>query len=310
MTENYRNKEKRGFSLPGLSSIAKIFFTTPLLRILILVIVASQGILFFLLAKNLNYAPRIILAVLILPLGFIAVAAGFFFIDLITRNKTVPKAEAKYPIQEIIIVGAIVILLFLFFNYNNLGLFLQKSDAVYKNLVIAGLISLISNFAVPLTFLFIVGNRLANLGFKLTSTGFMILCLFILSIFFSVFWAYQTNTSFLFQLKGFFSIFILYLLISGSEEFSWRVVLQTRIELLSKRPLDAIAITSFLFALFHFFKNKALMFEGAGNLLIVSKCFAIQGFLGLIFGYLYYRTKSLPSVAILHALINTIGRLL
>ncbi len=74
------------------------------------------------------------------------------------------------------------------------------------------------------------------------------------------------------------------------EEVIFRSILQTRLEqALSVK--EALLITSFLFGLMH-------SGYGAFNEIIYT------GFVGLILGFAFYKTKSLPFIAVLHGFVN------
>jgi uncharacterized protein len=74
------------------------------------------------------------------------------------------------------------------------------------------------------------------------------------------------------------------------EEVIFRSILQTRLEQ-ALSVQEALLITSFLFGLMH---------SGYGNFNEIL----YTGFVGLILGFAFYKTKSLPFVAVLHGFVN------
>jgi membrane protease YdiL (CAAX protease family) len=74
------------------------------------------------------------------------------------------------------------------------------------------------------------------------------------------------------------------------EEIIFRSILQTRIEQALSMQ-EALLITSFLFGLMH---------SGYGTFNEIL----YTGFVGLVLGFAFYKTKSLPFVAILHGFVN------
>ena len=85
-------------------------------------------------------------------------------------------------------------------------------------------------------------------------------------------------------------ILIMVFFVGLVEEIIFRSILQTRLEQALSVP-EAILITSFLFGLMH---------SGYGTFNEIL----YTGFVGLILGLLFYKTKSLPFVAVLHGFVN------
>jgi membrane protease YdiL (CAAX protease family) len=83
---------------------------------------------------------------------------------------------------------------------------------------------------------------------------------------------------------------IMVLFVGLVEEIIFRSILQTRIEQALSMP-EALLITSFLFGLMH---------SGYGTFNEIL----YTSFVGLVLGFAFYKTKSLPFVAILHGFVN------
>ena len=74
------------------------------------------------------------------------------------------------------------------------------------------------------------------------------------------------------------------------EELIFRSIIQTRLEQ-ALSAIESILITSFLFGLMH---------SGYGTFYEIL----YTGFVGLFMGFAFYKTRSLPFVAVLHGLVN------
>jgi membrane protease YdiL (CAAX protease family) len=111
---------------------------------------------------------------------------------------------------------------------------------------------------------------------------------------------------FIFLNKKPFSYMLLYLityiLIAFSEEYLFRALLQSRLETVFRNKLNSIAFASLLFGLIHIPINSR-MYEWP---LSITFCLGINTFGGLIYGYIYYKTRSLWLVTIVHAWSGTI----
>lgn len=83
---------------------------------------------------------------------------------------------------------------------------------------------------------------------------------------------------------------IMIFLVSPVEEMIFRSILQNRLEIVLGGR-EALIITSILFGLMH---------SGYGNIIEI---FYIS-FVGALLGFLFYRTRSLPLVALIHGFIN------
>ena len=84
--------------------------------------------------------------------------------------------------------------------------------------------------------------------------------------------------------------FIMVFFVGLVEEVIFRSILQTRLEQ-ALSAQEALLITSFIFGLMH---------SGYGTFNEVL----YTGFVGLILGFAFYKTKSLPFIAVLHGFVN------
>jgi len=108
---------------------------------------------------------------------------------------------------------------------------------------------------------------------------------------------------------GFPVSFTYFLLMSGfSEEFLFRVFIQTRCSLLLKSKIGGVLISPLLFGLPHF---SGIMWWYPGTKLVQAFCraFFIQTFMGILLGILWERTRSLIPGVILHSGINGLNNL-
>lgn len=88
------------------------------------------------------------------------------------------------------------------------------------------------------------------------------------------------------------------------EEFFYRGLMQPRLERFFADPLHGLVVATLLFGLAHF---PHLLFQGytVPQALVTSLFY--QGNAGLFFGVLYYKTRNLGPLVLLHALFNSWG---
>jgi membrane protease YdiL (CAAX protease family) len=111
-----------------------------------------------------------------------------------------------------------------------------------------------------------------------------------------------------------FSFFWIAIEAGLNEEFLFRAVLQTRLSALFRSPVAAICVTALLFGLGHapgLYLRGGLDDEGAShNLLeVVAYTIGVLSPMGLLFGLIYARTKSLLLVVLLHATVDVLPNL-
>ena len=99
-----------------------------------------------------------------------------------------------------------------------------------------------------------------------------------------------------------------------NEEFLYRAVLQTRLSALFKSPVAAICVTALLFGLAHapgLYLRGGLDDAGAShNLpLVIAYTIGVLSPMGLLFGLIYARTKSLLLVVLLHGVVDVLPNL-
>lgn len=80
------------------------------------------------------------------------------------------------------------------------------------------------------------------------------------------------------------------------EEVLYRGLFQSRLQTVLKNPIHAILLASIVFGLTHFPVNTKLYGYTTG----LATCIGNNAFGGLFIGYLYYKTRSLPTVIIFH----------
>lgn len=96
-----------------------------------------------------------------------------------------------------------------------------------------------------------------------------------------------------------------------NEEFLFRAVLQTRLSAWFKSPIAAICVTALLFGLAHapgLYLRGGLDDDGAShNLLdVVAYTIGVLSPMGLLFGLIYARTRSLLLVVLLHGMVDVL----
>ena len=94
-----------------------------------------------------------------------------------------------------------------------------------------------------------------------------------------------------------------------NEEFLFRAVLQTRLSAWFKSPIAAICVTALLFGLAHapgLYLRGGLEDAGSSNnwLMVVAYTIGVLSPIGLLFGMIYARTKSMLLVVLLHAMVD------
>ena len=99
-----------------------------------------------------------------------------------------------------------------------------------------------------------------------------------------------------------------------NEEFLFRAVLQTRLSALFKSPIAAICVTALLFGLAHapgLYLRGGLDDDGASHnlLAVIAYTIGVLSPMGLLFGLIYARTKSLVLVVLLHAMVDVLPNL-
>ncbi|MFT3729060.1 MAG: CPBP family intramembrane metalloprotease [Terricaulis sp.] len=94
-----------------------------------------------------------------------------------------------------------------------------------------------------------------------------------------------------------------------NEEFLYRAVLQNRLSAWFKSPIAAICVTALLFGLAHapgLYLRGGVDDDGASHnlLMVVAYTIGVLSPVGVLFGMLYARTKSLLLVVLLHGLVD------
>ena len=173
-------------------------------------------------------------------------------------------------------------------------------------------------FAVPLIFMKLRGNSFSSMGLSssnwkqnLKVAGIVLACLAIPCVFLigdAANLILGGQVSLLRALPAFFIYFIHNVARSGlPEEFFFRVFVQTRLSQILRSRLGGILVASLLFSLVHI---PTLMQE-SGLTLSEAFCsaFFMQGFIGLMLGVLWDRTRNLLPGVLVHSGINALNNL-
>jgi len=108
---------------------------------------------------------------------------------------------------------------------------------------------------------------------------------------------------------GFFASFAYYFLMSGfSEEVLFRAFIQTRFSKILKSSMSGILITSLIFGLVHIEEVMRLnpqmtIFEAFPRVMF------LHAFIGIVFGLLWERTRSLIPCVFLHSAVNGLNNI-
>lgn len=99
-----------------------------------------------------------------------------------------------------------------------------------------------------------------------------------------------------------------------NEEFLYRAILQTRLSAWFKSPIAAVCITALLFGLAHapgLYLRGGIEDDGASNnaLMVIAYTISVLSPIGLLFGLIYARTKSLILVVLLHGMVDVLPNL-
>lgn len=142
---------------------------------------------------------------------------------------------------------------------------------------------------VPLLFLLLCGNPPADLGCGKPRSDWRGMALWAGLLFLAVAKAATAGGNVLAGVAG-------SLVLAGfAEELLFRVGLQTRLEAVLGNPLQAMVIAAPIFALIHLTAPQEQPLWSLANAL------GAKAMLGLVFGHLYYRTRSLWPGMLLHA---------
>lgn len=142
---------------------------------------------------------------------------------------------------------------------------------------------------VPLVFLLLCGNRPADLGFRKPRSDWRGLAVWAGLFALAVGKAFLGGGDVLSGVAG--SV----ILAGFAEELLFRAALQTRLEIVLGDPLKAMVIASPIFALIHLTAPQEQPLWSLANAL------GAKAMIGLLLGYLYYRTRSLWPGVLLHA---------
>jgi membrane protease YdiL (CAAX protease family) len=243
---------------------------------------------------------------------------------LLTRGADAPAIEVKRPPLE---AGAFVIYLALY-AVGFLGFGMSAARAALpagreQELLVMGL-KLGVHIVLPCLLLLALGVRLAPLfqaglkGRKFWRTLIVMSALFLgLMCFISPSLQHIANLHAAPQVLAVMAplSFVWIAIEAGlNEEFLFRAVLQTRLSALFRSPIAAICVTALLFGLAHapgLYLRGGLDDDGASHnlLAVIAYTIGVLSPMGLLFGLIYARTKSLLLVVLLHAMVDVLPNL-
>jgi len=172
-------------------------------------------------------------------------------------------------------------------------------------------------FALPLAFLKWRGNSFSSLGFSLANwrqnlkiAGIILACMAIPSVFMigdTASLILSGKIGLIQAIPAFLLYFIHNIARSGlPEEFFYRVFVQTRLSQILKSRLGGILITSLLFGLVHI-PNVMQWYPEMTLSEAFCSAFFMQCFIGLIFGFIWERTRNLIPGVLVHSGINALN---
>jgi len=248
-------------------------------------------------------------------LAYFAMSAGIllliWLIIAITEKIKFKEIQTQKPGLELVFAGLIFII-FDFIPFPGLGIGDKWffSTIIYKEMLL---------FVFPLVFLILRKYSLSSLGLSLRNwkqnfgIGTLIfLCMAIPSALFvsnTASLIFSGRLSLTLAAVGFPILFLHNIFLSGlPEEFFFRVFIQTRISVLLKSTVGGILLASLFFGLIHI-DDLLRLYPDMTLSAAFSKAFFIQGFTGLVEGFLWARTRNLAPGIIVHSGINALNNL-
>lgn len=239
----------------------------------------------------------------------------------LTLGAQAPPIEAKRPALE---SGAIIVYLALYaVLFTGFGMSAARAafpEGPQQEALVMG-VKLIAHVVLPALILVLLGVRLAPLfqaglsGRKFWRTlivlGAIILALLCV-ISPSLKNIADTNAAFA-TLAWVAPVSFVWIAIEAglNEEFLFRAVLQTRLQALFKSPWAGVFVSALVFAVAHvpglFLRGGADTDGSSADLVqVIAYTFAVLAPMGLLFGLIYARTKSLLLVVLLHGLVDVL----
>ncbi len=239
----------------------------------------------------------------------------------LTIGANAPPIEVKRPgLESGVIILYLALYAVLFTGFGMSAARAAVPEGQTQELLVMGL-KLLAHVILPALILVLLGARLSPLfqaglsGRKFWRT-LIVLGLIILGLLCFISPSLQniaaTNTAFATLAWVAPVSFIWIALEAGlNEEFLFRAVLQTRLQALFRSPRAGVFVSALVFAVAHapglYLRGGAEVHGSSADLLqVIAYTFAVLAPMGLLFGLIYARTKSLLLVVLLHGLVDVL----
>jgi len=239
----------------------------------------------------------------------------------LTLGAQAPPIEVKRPALE---SGAIIVYLALYaVLFTGFGMSAARGvfpEGPQQELLVMGL-KLLVHIVLPAALLLLLGARIAPLFFTRTRTFTFWFTLIVLgAIFVGLLSVISPSLQNIAATNATPSLlawvapvsFVWVTIEAGlNEEFLFRAVLQTRLSAWFRSPWAGVIVTSLLFGLAHapgLYLRGGLDVDGSSPdlLQVIAYTIAVLAPMGLLFGLIYARTKSLLLVVLLHGLVDVL----
>jgi len=246
---------------------------------------------------------------------YVALSAGIVLLCWLavglTERTPLPQIRVERPWSEL----AFACIVFLAFEYGHFPRISVGSGWLLPSIVYKG----IWLFAIPCAFLLLRRHGPASLGFSrrglarnLGLGGIIFACMAIPSAFF----VSDTGHGLLSgeiapaaAATGFVSLFFRNVALAGfPEEFFFRAYVQTRVGVVLRSRLAGLLLVSLFFGMIHV-EDLTRAYPGLSWTDAFARAFFLQGFLGLVLGVLWERTRSLVPGVFLHSAVNALNNL-
>jgi membrane protease YdiL (CAAX protease family) len=239
----------------------------------------------------------------------------------LTTGAKAPSIEVKRPgLESGVIVLYLALYAVLFTGFGMSAARAAVPEGQMQEVLVMGL-KLLAHVILPALILVMLGARLSPLfqaglsGRKFWRT-LIVLGLIILGLLCVISPSLQniaaTNTAFA-TLAWVAPVSFIWIAIEAglNEEFLFRAVLQTRLQALFRSPWAGVFVSALVFAVAHapglYLRGGAEVHGSSADLLqVIAYTFAVLAPMGLLFGLIYARTKSLLLVVLLHGLVDVL----
>jgi len=239
----------------------------------------------------------------------------------LTTGAKAPPIEVKRPgLESGVIVLYLALYAVLFTGFGMSAARAAVPEGQTQEVLVMGL-KLLAHVILPALILVMLGARLSPLfqaglsGRKFWRT-LIVLGLIILGLLCVISPSLQniaaTNTAFA-TLAWVAPVSFIWIAIEAglNEEFLFRAVLQTRLQALFRSPWAGVFVSALVFAVAHapglYLRGGAEVHGSSADLLqVIAYTFAVLAPMGLLFGLIYARTKSLLLVVLLHGLVDVL----